>query len=201
MKKLFQMLAIFCCFSLIVACGEDDNGDNGDNGDDDGAMACLQTCDDDADCGEEDAWDCADGFCEPDQCEDDGDCEAESRGWFEGCEETAECNDGQLCIEFDGQGLCATEEDAMDCEDMDMVAYDEETYEDGDDVTVCGMDEDYECIESLCLDPEMVDDDGEDQCEEDADCDDIDNADTCYDGVCGCSDDEVCADDFACTDV
>ena len=183
--------------------GDDDNGDddNGDNGD---VRVCLETCNNDADCGHEAILSCVDGFCEIDQCETDADCEPFSRGWFEVCEQTAECNDGMVCIDVDGQGFCATEEpDDFSCADMSQEPYGEVTFEDGETVTVCGMDEDYECSDNLCIDPEMVDDgdDGEDQCQDDADCDDVDNADTCYDGVCGCSDDEVCAEDFTCTTV
>lgn len=216
LKRIVVLLtATLFITGSLAACGEEENGeenqaqnqapndndpnDNDPNGDSD-AMVC-EMCAEDADCGDADNFECVDGFCEGTMCEADEDCANWERGWAEECDAVGECDAGQHCVDLDGEGYCAIEEqEGMSCDEMDMAEYDEVDM-DGEDVTVCGMEGDFECDDGACVDTD-ADENGEAEgCETDEDCDDIPNADTCYDdGTCGCSDSEVCDNDFECVD-
>ena len=233
MKNFLKMLALMCCLSLVVACGDDpENGDNGDNGDTVEGSFCMDTCEEDSECvpegGDEDDYACVDDVCEftgemdeADDCESDEECQAIGSGWadletgeLDTCDAQDECDDmmGESCVEYEGQGYCAME--AADCEALNREELDLELVDEEGELAVC-VATDVECGENgLCYAPCESDDDcdadgagtclddGTCGCGSDAECEeDVDNADTCFDGICGCSEDDVCEEDQVCGDI
>ena len=207
MKAFKSLMVLVCCLALVaIGCGEDENGDNGDNGNNDTGgftlQSCVNTCEEASDCGEEEEWACNDGICEWedddegeveefDPCESDAECVAQRSGWQDTCDEQADCGETHACVEFEGQGYCALEEtEFVVCDDMGFEALDLPLADDGEEeATVCGN-TNTEChSEGFCT-----------MCSTDADCEEfgLEGWDTCYDGICGCADDNSCGEDQAC---
>lgn len=174
------------------------------------AAFCTHQCTSPDDCtisGTDFGYTCDDGMCNGWQCTTDDGCIAEASGWTVPCTSGGgECDAAmQICIDFDGQGLCALPAAVVDCGPSGLQQI-EVTDIDGATVEVCGRlaecGDDGSCFSRCspgsCLQagfPSCNMDTGRCECTGDSDCASIgiDHLAVCIDGACGCSEDIQCA--------
>ncbi len=156
--------------------------------------ACVRSCINVRDCPRRDAV-CDDNFCWTVECVADTDCRQGVDYWGPDCATDDDCNSLERCVDVgsDDEGLCAREIIGTEvCSGDGSVPYEQETFEDGETITVCGAREGY-CNDSgersHCETEQQIT--GQ-ECTTDSDCSNVFSADTCYDGVCGCSETDFC---------
>jgi hypothetical protein len=194
----------------------DGDGDGPETGDGDGDGYCAHQCASDADClidGMSIDLTCVDSVCTSDSpgCTGDEECVALYSGWSTPCTSGGgECDAlAQLCIDYGGQGLCATPpSDIIDCATLLMEEIEIPDI-DGNLVIVCARSnavcsEDAFCFLPCGSDADCVSDaypscdveSGFCQCSSDADCATLGepHMSVCNAGACGCGDDQQCID-------
>jgi hypothetical protein len=227
-----SLLAISCLFG----CSDDrisattgatttdptaDGGDTTDDGDGpdttgDGDGYCVHQCTSDADClinGMNVDRTCIEGACTREPCTSDEACVALYSGWTTPCTSGgSECGPTlEICIDWGGEGLCATPPSLHGCDPEFMSAGQPIEVPDihGDLVIVCGWpgticSEDAQCL-LPCDNNFDCDSDaypvcdvesGQCECGSAADCAMLESPhqSVCNTGSCGCSEDQQCVD-------
>jgi hypothetical protein len=218
-------LVLLAVFATSVACSES-NGEGGDHDTTNGggesselweSRACREACTSDSDCAEDAEFKCIDGFCFQDvdiedRCQSHDDCVRKLGSWASPCAGDEDCRSNEVCIEHDGDGLCAYDANQESCEAIHNVVVSKPRYAASGDVEVCGQplarchpgfdshgrgfascvvgcDTDGDCTQSGWADTCV---DGFCRCSDDASCERVFGADVCIDGTCSCSGDAFC---------
>jgi len=171
--------------TVAVGCGDD-----GEPPAEDQAEVCQKTCQQAADCGRAQNWQCVAGFCRvaplaEGRCQHDRQCWAKFSGWREsGCAHDS-CHGGEACIQVGNATYCAPEAPTQGTCPVGTT-YDAERADGSGRVDVCANQQ-ARCEQGTCRDP----------CDSDADCGADRTCDTST-GRCLCTQDSDCAGDLVC---